>query len=331
MINVNEDLYEYIHDKMGAKYHQNHYDVMVNIDNDDEKNLKYLGTYFPRSFKEAYVIYSNIFSNNSIYNEFLLKDRINILDIGSGTGGNLLGLLQVICETFENKEVNIVSIDGNKSALDVQKKLIENMGKFINLNGNEIKCWLHTRKFEDKNDMRSKIEELLGYESIDIIQSFKFLNELYNINFSKNEGAYKVILDIGEKYLKENGLLCLVDVTNRVANRNFMSIIINTECREYIKSIDSDLKYIIPLCCAFNHTDCVRQNTCFSRYEINTGYRYWSDISKISYKLFIKNPLGQYVLDDIYTDCCDETENCHCLNIAVNNNCTKLISQPYCL
>ncbi|MGL5756793.1 MAG: hypothetical protein ACRCYC_15795 [Paraclostridium sp.] len=331
MINVNKGLYEYIHSEMGAEYYQNHNDVMVNIDNDFEQNLKYLGTYFPRSFKEAYVIYSNIFSNSNIYNEFLLKDTINILDIGSGTGGNLLGLLQVICEMFENKEINIVSIDGNESALDVQKKLIENMGSFIKLNSNEIKCELYTIKFENKEDIESEIEKILDHESIDILQSFKFLNELYNINFSKNKGSYKVILDIGEKYLKRNGLLCLVDVTSRVGNREFMSIIINTECREYFKSTNSDLKYIIPVCCAFNHDDCVRHNTCFSRYEINTSYRRWSDVSKISYKLFIKKSLGEFVLDDIYKGCCDETENCHCLNITVNNNCTKLSSQPYCL
>lgn len=75
----------------------------------------------------------------------------------------------------------------------------------------------------------------------------------------------------------------------------------------------------------------MRNNTCFSRLQIVTNYENWDDISKISYKLFIKNPLGGLVLDDIYEDGCDEMRNCHCLNGYVDNNCTKLRVEPYLL
>lgn len=237
MININKELYEYIYNEMNAEYCPNYRKVMTNIDNEYEENLRYLGTYFPRSFKEAYIIYSNIFSNDNIYQSFLTKDTINILDIGSGTGGNLLGLLQVICEVFQDKNINICSIDGNENSLEIQMNLIEDKEIFMNLNGNEINYFPYYMRFEDKDDMKSQIENILDYESIDIIQSFKFLNELYNVDFFENQGAYEYILDIGNNYLNENGLLCLIDITNRVGNQEFMSIIINEECKRYLKKI----------------------------------------------------------------------------------------------
>ena len=331
MINVNRKLYDYIYNDMGAEYYQNYKDVMINVDNDNEKNLKYLGTYFPRSFKEAYTIYDNIFSNGYIYNEFSSKHIINILDIGSGTGGNLIGLLQILCEKFNNKEINIISVDGNKNALELQKKLIDNIKDFVNLNGNRIRYKFHIMKFENKDEIELKLKKIMSSSSMDIIHSFKFLNELYNMDYDKNKGSYKNILKLGELYLKNNGLLCLVDVTSKVNNREFMSIIINKECREYLKENTSNLNYIIPLCCALNYNECVRPNSCFSRYQINTRYELWNDLSKISYKLFIKDPLGNLVLDEIYKDCCDEIGSCHCLDSTIDNNCTKLKDQPYCL
>ena len=94
------------------------YSDMTNIDDDKEKTLKYLGTYFPRSYVESFCIFSDYF--NSKKSDFADKEELSIFDLGSGTGGEIIGLLTVLDEQFPNlKKVSIVALDGNQHALRI--------------------------------------------------------------------------------------------------------------------------------------------------------------------------------------------------------------------
>lgn len=260
MININKKLYEYIK-KRGAEYKPNYKEAKSNINNDNKKNLIYLGTYFPRSFKEAYEIYKNIFLNKYIFEKFQEKENINILDIGSGTGGNLIGLIQVLNEVFRDKKINIISIDGNDNALLIQKDLIGNICQFIDKK-NKINYEYHIIKFQSNSNIKSQLNEKIDENYFDIIQSYKFLNELYNMN--NNNAYYKEVLELSELHLKENGLLCLVDITNEINikvnsyEKQYMSKIINKECIDYLTN-NSDLVYIIPKCCALIYKTCEKK------------------------------------------------------------------------
>ena len=64
---------------------------MTNIDDDKAKTLNYLGTYFPRSYAESYCIFSEYFKSNN--SDFADKEELSIFDFGSGTGGEIIGLL----------------------------------------------------------------------------------------------------------------------------------------------------------------------------------------------------------------------------------------------
>ena len=105
----------------------------------EDENLKYLGTYFPRSYTESFCIFDNIFQNKNYLNFLIEKQSLNILSVGCGTGGDLIGLLAVIekyCNT--NVTLNIWAIDGNKNALDILTQIVEmfktTTSKKINLN-----------------------------------------------------------------------------------------------------------------------------------------------------------------------------------------------------
>lgn len=55
-----------------------------------------------------------------------IKDEVNILDLGSGTGGVVLGLLDLFkSEPFLGIKANIMSCEKSKLALDRQKELLE--------------------------------------------------------------------------------------------------------------------------------------------------------------------------------------------------------------
>ena len=91
---------------------------------DGRKLQNYLGAYFPRSFVEAREICNDLLNVEIINKTFKNKEEINILDIGSGTGGNLMGLLYCLKENklLDNKKISVISIDGNEDALEYQKK-----------------------------------------------------------------------------------------------------------------------------------------------------------------------------------------------------------------
>ena len=58
--------------------------TLVALDYDETRLLKYLGTYFPRSYAEAYHIFNLFFqSNNRIYDG---RNELSVFDFGCGTG-----------------------------------------------------------------------------------------------------------------------------------------------------------------------------------------------------------------------------------------------------
>ena len=90
----------------GASYQPDHQHYEFNLNHTEEELLIYLGTYFPRSFGESLCIFTPIIKSKVINSELSSKDCINILDIGCGSGGEILGLLHVL-EDFEDNSIPI--------------------------------------------------------------------------------------------------------------------------------------------------------------------------------------------------------------------------------
>ena len=106
-----------------AKYCPSYVD-MTNIDDDRDKTLNYLGTYFPRSYSEAYCIFDSFFINFG--NSYASKEELSIFDFGSGTGGEIFGLLVVLNEQCPKlKKIRIVALDGNKEALLLYEEILD--------------------------------------------------------------------------------------------------------------------------------------------------------------------------------------------------------------
>jgi len=305
MLNINPRLESFIFDDLGAVYHINPEHVAQNLTNDKEANLNYLGTYFPRSFVESYNIFSNLFKNEHINRAFSKKQVINILDIGSGTGGNLIGLLQVLNSSYNKRRIEIYSFDGNGIALDYQMKIIRNVYKYLDRNENVIKIDTFQYRFTNKDDIKNILEMARKagvFDRFDIIHSFKFANELYAVDDFQNRGTYKALLDIGEHYLADDGIIVIEDITNKVGAiaPQYISIIMNNECKEYFnEKTDSRICFILPLSCAFWHDNCDSDN-CFSKKEFIIRHRYnYRDVSKVTYKVFATVGLAERVLSDI--------------------------------
>lgn len=178
-------LYDYIFGHLKAEEKPNPREFCKNLDSDDEKNRIYLGTYFPRSFAESYCIHANMFGYEPYRTCLLAKDKLSVLSIGCGTGGDILGLVCAIARYLPHiKKLKIVAFDGNNIAIDYLSDLLD--------------LGVITARFDiaDKDKRYvplpvTCVEDLIHYtdhmgDGYDLITSFKFVNELMDAGIFSN-------------------------------------------------------------------------------------------------------------------------------------------------
>lgn len=192
--------------EMGAHYCCSNKDMTV-IDWDKTDLKNYLGTYFPRSFTEAYCIFDEIFT--SLPDKCSVKETLSIFDFGCGTGGEIIGLAFALSKHFSNlKELNIKGFDGNYHALRMLENIIKETSKHISVNLNFKAIAL---KIDDLYDMQI-IDRVLT-DKYDIIMSFKAICEFVTKKQLEEQNPYKYLSPLLKNKLNENGLLLLEDVT----------------------------------------------------------------------------------------------------------------------
>lgn len=191
--------------EMGAKYCPQ-YSNMTNIDDDKEKTLNYLGTYFPRSYAESYCIFSEYFKEH--ISQYVDKEELSIFDFGSGTGGEIIGLLTVMDEQLPNlKRVRIVALDGNQDSLLLYEEILAAYQHKTKIQINNSPAHIHINIY--------KLEVLNGLmqENFDIIISFKAICEFVTKKQFEERNAYKHIANFLMPKMKRNGVILFVDVT----------------------------------------------------------------------------------------------------------------------
>lgn len=197
-----------IFDTLGAKYKPSFSD-MTNIYDSREETLNYLGTYFPRSYAEAYSIFSDYFGN--YFPEWQNREEISIFDFGCGTGGEIIGLLTVLSEKFTKlKKVRIVALDGNQNALLKYEQIMGIMQENI-----QFQCQIENHPaaiyIDDFYDLNI-LNEVMN-EQFDIIMSFKAICEFVTEQQFEQKNPYEHIAKFLLPKLGEDGILLLEDVT----------------------------------------------------------------------------------------------------------------------
>lgn len=195
-----------IFDDLGAQYRRSNTDMTV-IDWDKSQILNYLGTYFPRSYAESTCLFNEYILNDAF--EFRDAKSLNILDFGCGTGGEIIGLLQVLNEKLPNLDsVTIKAIDGNPSALRLLETILN---KFKEKSNFDIIVKTSPIKIDDFYDMNI-LNEILDCK-YDIIMSFKAVCEFVTKQQFEEKNAYAQISKVLLPKLKQGGLMLFVDVT----------------------------------------------------------------------------------------------------------------------
>lgn len=279
----------FLRDEMRARYQRNPVSVTSTLAYDDEALQFYLGTYWPRSYVETHYIMCSLLQIPAMVAAMERKDRIRILDIGSGTGGNLTGLLWSLREygLLQRGAVEVVSIDGNVLALARQISIME--GLF----GTAVQMHTVHQVFKSREDLERILPRLVAQHGgvFDIVISSKFINEFYRRpdDYSKNRGMYASLLRVIQGGLHPEGVAILIDVNDK-CNGGFFSEVLNREVHQYMSVSPDGLSPVLPIPCLFWHDRCTNHNSCFSQVVLRVSHALLpcyreSDACKIAIKV----------------------------------------------
>lgn len=274
-----------IFNQLNAEYSPDFKRFEFNLDLTKDESKKYLGTYFPRSYAESFCIFDNIFENKYFQNTISKKKTLNILSVGCGTGGDLIGLLTVIEKYCNlNNTINIWAIDGNDNALKILTRIVEyfktTLKKKINLNILKLLINTETGNYNLKDDM-TKLE-------FDFITSFKMITEIISAGKGTADNSYFQFLKTFTPLLAETGLLVLLDVTTKQEHNNiFNPILLNDQAKSALKELRK-YKTLLPLSCSLYESVCCAM--CFTQQQFVVSHSKRSnDISKVAYRIIASN------------------------------------------
>ena len=252
-----------IFEKLGAKYCRSNSDMTV-IDWDKNDVLNYLGTYFPRSYAESYCIFCEFFNNYPNY--FADKEEISIFDFGCGTGGEIIGLLTTLSQSYSKlKKVRIVALDGNNHALQQYDKVVQEFKKRVCIQLENHSANVCIDDFYDLSVLGNVIKC-----KFDIIISFKAICEFVTKQQFEKQNAYEHIAKFLLPKLSDTGIMLLVDVTTY-----------NNTSKEWLpKMLDRGLM----------KSDCeiVGKNEAYNQPYSISHSRMTNDVSKVAWRM-IKN------------------------------------------
>lgn len=292
-------LQQRIFEKHNAQYAPNHERYEQNLNLSDDELKVYLGTYFPRSYGESFCVFDNVFESKQ-YSALASKEEINILDIGCGTGGNLIGLLVALNKYNKTtKNVNIIAIDGHINALSILSDLVD---EFSNKATFAINLNTKTQSIDSVKELDWVIDS-----EFDFIMSFKMGCELIA---EGNTDFYYDLTKFCLPLLSKTGLFFLLDVTTKVGI-TYNPVLMNIQVNRAINELKG-YKTLIPITCGEFEKECVEQ--CFTQRTFNISHSLKiNDKSKVAYRIIgnsnLVNQISLFESSCSYINIFDKDDN----------------------
>lgn len=281
---------KYIFESLGAEYRPEHTRFDYNLDLSKEEVAIYLGTYFPRSYSESFCIFDNLLKNGNYFHIIDNLSTINVLDVGSGTGGELIGLITALTKYLQTPiNIHIDAFDGNKHSISALENIIMMMETQTH---HKIDIVTHLKKYILKSKIDTK--EIDG-QSYEFVFCDKMICELISHNIITTE-AYKKVANSLCPLLSQNGLLLLLDVTTKDTQKGmFYPLIMNKELNGFVNE-HSEISTLIPLACSKRHCN----DTCFMQQTFQVSHsRKSKDESKVCYRILCKNELKEKIISNL--------------------------------
>ncbi len=197
-----------IFDDLGARYCCARQDMTV-IDWDRDAVLGYLGTYFPRSYAEAYCLYTAYFERHAA--TWQGRERLTVFDFGCGTGGEVIGLLSAMAECLTGvREVEINAFDGNPHALRLFERVCDEFATHAQLHVRKRIFPFTVDDFYDLSVLGGVLDS-----TFDLILVSKAVCEFVTKDQFEQQNAYAHLARFLLPRLAAGGMMLLTDVTSR--------------------------------------------------------------------------------------------------------------------
>ncbi|MDL2315304.1 class I SAM-dependent methyltransferase, partial [Bacteroidales bacterium OttesenSCG-928-C19] len=273
---------DFIFNQLNAEYAPDFQKFDYNLDLTKDENLRYLGTYFPRSYAESFCIFDNIFHNASYQNILSKKKSLNILSIGCGTGGDLIGLLTIIekhCPQIS--DVNIWALDGNSDALSILERIVD---KFKTQSVKRINIVTLHSVFNSIQNI--DVLQINGLK-FDFILSFKFVCEIIAMGKGRFDNSYYDFVVKFAPMLSDKGLCLLLDVTTKVEHATYNPILMNLQVNQALRDLEN-YSTLLPLSCGLYGRECFAECFCQQTFKV-THSKHTKDKSKVAYRIIAHN------------------------------------------
>lgn len=231
---------------------------------------------------------------------------MNILDIGTGTGGNVVGMMKAMVDCgIDSRRIRIFSIEGNENASSHFKKIFDRFNRQYNTSFE-----LHQEKliFSLRN-FKLQISDYLNEKSLefDFVTSSKFVGEFYNQSGEKEIRLFQGLTEVISKFLQPDGIYLLLDVVAGSRDRqcDFKTKIMSDELNEYVNSQGDSLKYIFPSPCACWSAICKTKGCYIEKCFKISHSHFENDESNVAFRImthkeFANQIISNRVLKDKY-------------------------------
>lgn len=187
---------------------------MTVIDWNQADIKKYLGTYFPRSYVEAFCLYSDYFKSH--LEEYKDRKNLSVFDFGCGTGGEILGFLEAVEQNLPLVEVvKVRALDGNHHALRALERIIEcrkPVGKLV----------VNLRTMPDAIDDFYDLGVARGVidDTFDFFMTCKTVCEFVTKQQFEENNPYTNIILVFSDILVPDGKMLITDVSTKNGTSN---------------------------------------------------------------------------------------------------------------
>ena len=292
-----------IFDQFEAIYEPRPMDVVYNPDQPYEFVKIYLGTYFPRSYAEAYGIVSLLLSNNSYLEHFQEIEEINILDFCCGTGGEIIGTINALQSNLPHlKRINVDAFDANPDAIRFLYHLIDAVNQLDNIS---VQITINPQCIFIESE--HEIQDIVNMSNLQyhFMMSFKAINEFIQHNTFCDENVYELIAAHFFPLMSPDGVFIMTDVTTQLDNSTqYYPQVLNKGLNSYLKKTSS-YKSIIPTACYNHESKC---QGCYMQDVFYVSHRKTNnDRSKIAYRVLCRSSFADELLNNTTVKPCRAT------------------------
>ena len=302
-------------DDFNAVYEPCPTEVVYNPDQPYDFVKLYLGTYFPRSYAEAYGITTRLLTLKSYVNHLIELEEVNILDFCCGTGGEIIGTIVALQDHLPNlKRINVDAFDANVDAIYFLYHLISSVNAVdeirVDININPQCIYIETEQ---------EIQDIVNLTNVQyhFMMSFKAINEfVQHHTFESN--PYELVASYLFPLLSPYGVFIMCDVTTKLTNSTlFYPQIMNSGLNNFLKKT-SRYKTIIPASCY------TYEGKCFGCYMQDTFYvthrKKYYDVSKVAYRVICNQELADEILPNNSSKACRATNQTADKSLPYNSN-----------